>query len=238
MTTMMSPKNMLIAGIVLVLLNVAALAPMATNAVEGAVEDNFASFSKESVCANDACTEAEEDWASSTSPRDFYGYSITNVADVMANGTAPTYERIGPVTYDITTTRTILDYDATAGELTYNSVKSFACSEDTEVPCDTQVSQLNIAFQPAVIGATSALIDATMDATKAAFVTGMLAKDLESSLWAHLQQAMVQPTCRKRSQPKPTFPCQPKWQQALAMSSSTHHHWVQRVLRCHEPQEE
>ena len=45
----------------------AALAPMATGAVEGAVEDNFASFSKDSVCANDDCTEAEEDWASSTS---------------------------------------------------------------------------------------------------------------------------------------------------------------------------
>ena len=112
---------MLLAGIVLVLLNVAALAPMATGAVEGAVEDNFASFSKDSVCANDDCTEAEEDWASSTSPRDFYGYSITNVADVMANGSAPVYEKIGPVTYDITTTRTILDYDSAAGELTYNS---------------------------------------------------------------------------------------------------------------------
>ena len=176
----MSPRNMLIAGIVLILLNVAALAPMATGAVEGAVEDNFESFTKDSVCADADCTEAEEDWASSTSPRDFYGYSITNVADVMANGTAPTYERIGPVTYDITTTRTILDYDSAAGELTYNSVKSFACSADTEVPCDTEVSQLNIAFQPAVIGATNALIGATMDATKAAFVTGMLAKDLES----------------------------------------------------------
>ena len=139
MTTMMSPRNMLLAGIVLVLLNVAALAPMATGAVEGAVEDNFASFSKDSVCANDDCTEAEEDWASSTSPRDFYGYSITNVADVMANGSTPVYEKIGPVTYDITTTRTILDYDSAAGELTYNSVKSFACSADTEVPCDTPV---------------------------------------------------------------------------------------------------
>ena len=180
MTTGMSPRNMLIAGIVLILLNLAALAPMATGAVEGAVEDNFESFTKDSVCADADCTEAEEDWASSTSPRDFYGYSITNVADVMANGTAPTYERIGPVTYDITTTRTILDYDSAAGELTYNSVKSFACSADTEVPCDTEVSQLNIAFQPAVIGATNALIGATMDATKAAFVTGMLAKDLES----------------------------------------------------------
>ena len=180
MTTMMSPRNMLLAGIVLVLLNVAALAPMATGAVEGAVEDNFASFSKDSVCANDDCTEAEEDWASSTSPRDFYGYSITNVADVMASGAAPVYEKIGPVTYDITTTRTILDYDSAAGELTYNSVKSFACSADTEVPCDTPVSQLNIAFQTQVIGATGTAINGIMDVTKAAFTTGMLAQDLES----------------------------------------------------------
>ena len=154
MTTAMSPRNILIAGIVLILLNVAALAPMATNAVPDAVEENFESFSKESACANDDCTEAEEDWASSTGQRDFYGYSITNVADVMANGTAPTYEKIGPVTYDITTTRTITGYDATAGELTYNSVKSFACAADTAVPCDTEVSQLNIAFQTQVIGAT------------------------------------------------------------------------------------
>ena len=63
----------------------------------------------------------------------------------MANGSTPVYEKIGPVTYDITTTRTILDYDSAAGELTYNSVKSFACSADTAVPCDTEVSQLNIA---------------------------------------------------------------------------------------------
>ena len=180
MTTMMSPRNMLLAGIVLVLLNVAALAPMATGAVEGAVEENFASFSKDSVCANDDCTEAEEDWASSTSPRDFYGYSITNVADVMANGSTPVYEKIGPVTYDITTTRTILDYDSAAGELTYNSIKSFACSADTAVPCDTEVSQLNIAFQTQVIGATGTAIAGIMDVTKAAFTAGMLAQDLES----------------------------------------------------------
>ena len=181
MTTMMSPRNMLLAGIVLVLLNVAALAPMATGAVEGAVEDNFASFSKDSVCANDDCTEAEEDWASSTSPRDFYGYSITNVADVMANGSAPVYEKIGPVTYDITTTRTILDYDSAAGELTYNSVKSFACSADTEVPCDTEVSQLNIAFQTQVIGATGTAINGIMDLTKVGFAVQMVLQDMNTT---------------------------------------------------------
>ena len=180
MTTAMSPRNMLIAGIVLILLNVAALAPMATNAVPDVVEETFESYSKDAVCANDACTEAEEDWASSTSQRDFYGYSITNVADVMATGATPAYEKIGPVTYDITTTRTILDYDATAGELTYNAVKSFECAEDTAVACDTEVSQLNIAFQTQVIGATGMAIGGIMDATKAAFTRGMLAKDLEA----------------------------------------------------------
>ena len=181
MTTAMSPRNILIAGIVLILLNVAALAPMATNAVPDAVEENFESFSKESACADDACIEAEEDWASSTGQRDFYGYSITNVADVMANGTAPTYEKIGPVTYDITTTRTITGYDATAGELTYNSVKSFACAADTAVPCDTEVSQLNIAFQTQVIGATGLAMGGIMDLTKIGFAVQMVLQDMNTT---------------------------------------------------------
>ena len=181
MTTGMSPRNMLIAGIVLVLLNVAALAPLATGAVEGAVEDNFASFSKESACANDDCTEAEEDWAVSTTSRDFYGYSITNVDDVMTSGAAPVYEKIGPVTYDITTTRTITGYDATAGELTYNSVKSFACSADTEVSCDTEVSQLNIAFQTQVIGATGLAMEGIMDLTKVGFAVQMVLQDMNTT---------------------------------------------------------
>ncbi len=171
---------MLIAGIVLVLLNVAALAPLATGAVEGAVEENFATFTKDSACADADCSEAEEDWAVSTASRDFYGYSITNVADVMATGAEPTYEKVGPVTYDITTTKTITGDDAATGELTYNSVKSFACSADPAVPCDTDVSQLNIAFQTQVIGATGMAIGGIMDVTKAAFTAGMLGQDLES----------------------------------------------------------
>ena len=175
-----SSRNMLIAGIIMVLLNVAILAPMSTNAVEDAVIENFEEFSKESACEDDDCTTAEDDWAVSSSQRDFYGYSITNVNDVMASGATPTYEKIGPVTYDITTTRTITGYDATAGELTYNSVKSFECAADTAVPCDTEVSQLNIAFQTQVIGATGLAIGGIMDTTKAAFTAGMLGQDLES----------------------------------------------------------
>ena len=181
MESISSSRNMLIAGIIMVLLNVALLAPMSTGAVPDAVEENFEEFSKESACDDSDCTTAEEDWAVSTSSRDFYGYSITNVADVMANGTAPTYEKIGPVTYDITTTRTITAYDAAAGELTYNSVKSFECAADTAVPCDTEVSQLNIAFQTQVIGATGLAIGGIMDLTKIGFAVQMVLQDMNTT---------------------------------------------------------
>ncbi|MEC8816312.1 MAG: hypothetical protein VXX34_02840, partial [Candidatus Thermoplasmatota archaeon] len=146
MTTLMSPRNMLLAGIVLVLLNVAALSPLATGAVEDAVEDTFASYTKDTICANDDCTEAEEEWASSTAQRDYYAWDITNLAEVMA-GEEPITEKVGPFTYDITTTRTINNYDAAAGELTYNAVKTFECAADSAVSCDTEVTQLNILFQ-------------------------------------------------------------------------------------------
>ncbi|MDA7464436.1 CD36 family protein, partial [Candidatus Poseidonia alphae] len=180
MVTPTSPKNMLIAGIILILLNVAALSPLSTGAVEGAVDDNFETFPKDSACYDDDCEEAEDDWASSTSQRDFYGWSVNNLDDVMANGSAPTYTEVGPVTYDITTTKTINSYDKEAGTLTYNSVKTFECNADSEVSCDHEVTQLNIAFQTQVIGATGMAINGIMDATKAGFTTGMLAKDLES----------------------------------------------------------
>ena len=179
MVTTTSPKNMLIAGIILILLNVAALSPLSTGAVEGAVDDNFETFPKDTACYDDDCETADDDWASSTSQRDFYGWSVNNLPEVMA-GATPTYTEVGPVTYDITTTKTINSYDEAAGTLTYNSVKTFECNADSEVPCDTKVTQLNIAFQTQVIGATGLAINGIMDTTKAAFTAGMLGKDLES----------------------------------------------------------
>ena len=173
-------KGMMISGLILVLLNVAALSPLSTGAVEDAVEENFETYPKDSACEDKDCTEAEEDWASSTAQRSFYGWSVTNLDDVMSTGAAPTYEKVGPVTYDITTTKTINAYDKDAGTLTYNSVKTFECAADSEVSCDTEITQLNIAFQTQVIGATGLAINGIMDTTKAAYTAGMLAKDLES----------------------------------------------------------
>ena len=169
---------MLIVGIVLILLNVAALAPMATGAVEDVVDETFETYTKDSICANDDCTEAEEDWASSTAQRDYYAWDVTNVADVMATGATPETEKVGPFTYDITTTRTINSYDAAVGEVTYNAVKTFECAEDSAFSCDTEVSQLNILFQAQVIGATGMAMDGIMDLTKVGFAVQMVLEDM------------------------------------------------------------
>ena len=107
----MMSRNMLLAGIVLVLLNVAALAPMATGAVEGAVEDNFSFLLQGQRLRQRRLYRSRGRLGQFHLPSRLLRLSITNVANVMANGSAPVYEKIGPVAYDITTTRTILDYD-------------------------------------------------------------------------------------------------------------------------------
>jgi hypothetical protein len=162
------------------ILNLAVFAPLSTGGVQDAVDEKFSTYTKDIACANDDCTEADEDWAVSTTQRDYSAWSITNVADIMATGADPAYEEVGPFTYDITSTRTITGHDATNGTLTYNQVKSFECAAESAMPCDTMVTQINIGFQPQVIGATGMAIGGIMDLTKVAFAAGMMGNDLEN----------------------------------------------------------
>jgi hypothetical protein len=95
-------KSLFGAGLIMIVLNLAVLAPMATSAVPDAVAEATATATLDEICANDICTEINEDWESSTSQRHFYGWSITNLDDVEVNASEPIYERVGPVTYDVT----------------------------------------------------------------------------------------------------------------------------------------
>lgn len=169
----------LIAGAVLILLNLAVLAPIATSMVEDAVDDNFETYPYDTACADADCTTAEEDWATSTSERTYYAWNLTNVEEVMAGGEAD-YEKLGPFEYDITYTRNIIEFDKEAGTLTYNESKVFTCSETSPNDCNTIITQLNIPFQPQVVGATGLAVDGVMEATKAGFTRGVMAIELES----------------------------------------------------------
>ncbi|MDC0285859.1 CD36 family protein, partial [Candidatus Poseidoniaceae archaeon] len=169
----------LIAGAVMILLNLVVLAPIATSMVEDAVEDNFETYPYDSACADSDCTTAEEDWSTSTSEKTYYAWNLTNLDEVMS-GDEPTYEKVGPFLYDITTTRNIIEFNESAGTLTYDESNSFSCSADTLNPCDTMITQLNIPFQPQVVGATGTAINGIMDLTKAGFAAGAIGNEMES----------------------------------------------------------
>ena len=169
----------LIAGAVMILLNLVVLAPIATSMVEGAVEDNFETYPYDSACADSDCTTAESDWATSTSDRTYYAWNLTNADEVMA-GDDPVYEKLGPFEYDITTTRNIIEFNKSAGTLTYDESKVFTCSETSANDCNTMITQLNIPFQPQVVGATGMAIEGVMDLTKVGFSAGVMAIELES----------------------------------------------------------
>ena len=180
MSLLKSDKTMLAAGLMFLVLNLAVLAPLSTGGVQDAVDETFATYTKDTACANDDCTEAEADWAVSTSQRDYSAWTITNLDEILANGSEPAYTEIGPFTYDITKTNTITGYDETNGTLTYTQVKSHQCAVESANPCDTNVTQINIGFQPQVIGATGMAINGIMDATKDGFSAAAIANEMES----------------------------------------------------------
>ena len=174
MSILSNSKVMLGAALVCLILS-APLSILSTGAVEGAVEDNFETFPTDNACADDDCTEADPDWATSTGERSYYAWNLTNPGDAE-----PVYEQVGPFDYDITYTREIIDFNKTAGTLTYSESKVYTCAEDTRTPCDSEVTTTNIPFQPQVVGATGLAISGIMDLTKAGFAAGAINNEMTS----------------------------------------------------------
>ena len=144
MGTSIIDKGMFGAGLLLIVLNVAILAPMATGGVVSAVEEATATKPLDDICSDSSCKFANPDWASSTSPRDFYAWDIVNLDEVLS-GEDPIYQEVGTVTYDVTSEREIVSHDKENGSITYRQFTIYECSEDTEYACDTEMTNINIA---------------------------------------------------------------------------------------------
>ena len=175
-------KVMIGVGLTFLLLNLTLLPIVFTGAVPGAVDEKFETYPLDAACGEDGdCSTVEADWATSTAQRDYYAWDVTNLDDVMSTGATPTYQKMGPFTYDITSTKTLIDHDKDAGELTYNLVKSFDCAADSVMPCDTEITQLNIQFRPQIIGATGTAFNGIMDLTKIGFASAVMNQDLNTT---------------------------------------------------------
>ncbi len=168
-------------GAALFLIPIILIGPIAASGVEDKVNEAFATRPMDDACADDSCSSLKADFASSTTTRDYYAWNITNLDAVLDNGATPEYEQIGPFQYDITTTRTLVSHDATAGHLTYSESKEFVCNVNSPVPCDVQIAQLNIPFMTQAAGATGMAITAVMDLLKVGFTVQMLDQDLNTT---------------------------------------------------------
>lgn len=166
----MADRNVIfvVAGLVLVAFNMAVVGTVATGAVEGAVQEMFQTYTKDSICEDDDCTELNDDWLISTSERDFYAWNLTNVDEIMADPSVNgSYQEIGPVTYEITTERTLIGHDSEAGTITYSEINSFEWKSG--VSPDTPITALNILFEPQRIGATSLALESAYSQLVEAF---------------------------------------------------------------------
>lgn len=169
------------AGLTLLLLNVTVVATVATGAVPGAVDEMFATYPKDEVCADDACSVVNDNWASSTSERDYYAWNLANLEEILADPTTQSvYEQVGPVTYEITAERTLLAHDPQAGTLTYSEIKTYEWQSGT--PSDTPITALNILYEPQRIGATSLFIEVLGQMTRAGFCSAMIDNDMENGV--------------------------------------------------------
>jgi hypothetical protein len=184
---------MIALGIVFLLLS-GVLGVVSTGAVDDAVAEATETRPMDDICANSDCTEAEDDWASSSTDRDFYGWNITNVGEVIAGTSAPNYTKVGPVTYTITSDRSIVNHDSNAGTITYHEDTSYACSVDTVVACDVEINQLNIAFMAQVIGATGLAVNGIMELTKVGFAANNMNQDMNTTQAGTATAATIQTT--------------------------------------------
>ena len=168
--------GVLAVGLLLLGVNLLVLAPMATGAVQEAVDEEFATKPFDDACANDDCSEANEDWATATSSRDYYAWNLTNPEQTLSNPASALFEKVGPVTYDITTTRTIVSHNASAGTLTYVESKSY--EQSGGLPGTTRITGLNILFEPQRIGATSLAMQGVFDLTRTGFAVNSMNNDM------------------------------------------------------------
>ena len=164
------------------LINLTLLPIVFTSAVPSAVNENFATFPLDSACGEDGdCSSVQDDWASSTSTRDYFAWDLANLDQVLNENAEPRYEKKGPYTYEITSQKTLIEHDQENGEISYNVVKSYSCATDSSNSCDDELTQLNIQFRPQLIGATGTAFRGIMDLTKVGYASGMMNQDLNTT---------------------------------------------------------
>jgi len=195
MNEQLSVKNIAIGcvviGLLLPMINLTVISGMATDGVISGVGDAL----------NDGRDELSDwedpDWLVTTSERTYFANSITNVEE-LESGDIPELEKMGPFIYTVTTTKEILEFDESAGIITYSEYDSFDwCStclwtddsgvEHQSLNGNTDVTQVNILYNTQLIAGLATGIEYGGTFAKAGFANNMISFELQNkapSIWA------------------------------------------------------
>ena len=195
MNEQLSVKNIAIGcvviGLLLPMINLTVISGMATDGVISGVKDALHD-------GRDELTDWEDpEWLVTTSERTYFANSITNEEE-LESGDIPELEKMGPFIYTVTTTKEILEFDESAGIITYSEYDSFDwCStcfwtddngvEHQSINGTTDVTQVNILYNTQLIAGLATGIDYGGIFAKAGFANNMISFELQNkapSIWA------------------------------------------------------
>ena len=183
-------------GVILLLLNVGVgvsgvLDGVIEGNVETAVKDGYDGLDDDGN--QDYTADFDDEWMNASSTKAYYANSISNLEEVLAGTSTPTYERVGPFIYYENTTREVIEYDYDEGSITYSGYETFEWCEDCtwegekSVSGDTVVNQINILWNTQRIGGMGSGIEYGEIFAKAMFAAQMIEFDLSNrapSMWA------------------------------------------------------
>ena len=193
-----SASTMLVIGIMLVAVN----ATLITSTFDGLISDGMA---QQVTDAYDEEADFDEEWATSTSEKVYFGYNLTDIDALSSDDPSNAYTKVGPWIYNVTSHKEILEWNDQEGTMTYSEYEVFewceGCTwEDRDgtmgdvgeiydsVPGTNNFTNVNILWTAQSIAAIGPVgFEYGEPFAKAGFATNMMILELSSlapSIWS------------------------------------------------------
>ena len=117
-----SASTMLVIGIMLVAVN----ATLITSTFDGLISDGMA---QQVTDAYDEEADFDEEWATSTSEKVYFGYNLTDIDALSSDDPSNAYTKVGPWIYNVTSHKEILEWNDQDGTMTYSEYEVFEWCE-------------------------------------------------------------------------------------------------------------
>ena len=193
-----SASTMLVIGIMLVAVN----ATLITSTFDGLISEGM---EQQVTDAYDEEGDFDEEWATSTSEKVYFGYNLTDIDALSSDDPSNAYTKVGPWIYNVTSHKQILEWNDQEGTMTYSEYEVFewceGCTwEDRDgtmgdvgeiydsVPGTNDFRNVNILWTAQSIAAIGAVgFEYGEPFAKAGFATNMMTLELSSlapSIWS------------------------------------------------------